>query len=962
MKHPHDTPLTVSLRRSYRKWLHFPGLLAVLLFFYGPFSLSNYSSSADIDRVVTRCESITTPAGPPSSYSPSSRVERGSDRYVEGTAPVLIKNARIWTGANNGTEAVYGDILLDKGLVMALGHIPRETLIKVKAANAVIETFDVQGKWVTPGLVDLHSHIGLSSAPELRGAADTNSRKAPILPWLRSIDGLNTHDASYQLAIAGGVTTAQILPGSANNIGGQSFLIKLRTTKERSATSKVIEPPQTLIHHQTSDHLHWRHMKHACGENPSRVYSQTRMDSGWSFRQAYDTARKVKEAQDAFCTRVRNVQKHGWWPWSLGKHIASLGDFPEDLQWESLVDVLRGRVKLSIHCYEAVDLDAIIRLSNEFNFPIASLHHAGETYLVPDLLKKAWGGVPSIALFASNARKKREAYRNSEFAPKVLADEGIPVVMKSDHPVLNSRYLLYEAQQAHYYGLDADLALASVTSTPAKAAGLSHRIGSIAVGYDADIAIWDSHPLSLGATPAQVYIDGIAQIRGPHVLVKPEALQHPPKTPDWEAEARKTIEFEGLPPLRGRKIRWGGWSQDDGATKSAGSGVKFVGVKSVWTTDEEGHVHAMFDEEDNTEGGGHSVVVRDGSVVFCSRDSFYECDDSRVQEVVDLQGGSLAPGLTTFGSPLGLAEIRLEPSTTDGVVKDPLTGSVPGIVGGNDAVIRAVDGLQFEGRNTLLAYRAGVTRAVTAPVADGFLSGLSTTIDTGASSAVERGAIIQEETALHISVSLNLGVSVSTQIATLRRLLHESTLDVWERVRTGVIPLVVNVDSADIMATLLNLKSEYERLSGNILRLTFAGASEAHLLAEEIGKAEVSAVLTSPRPYPGYWEQRRILPGPPLSRHSTLTALLAKNVHVAIGVVDEYNARNARFDIAWAALESNGTISKTQAIRLATTYLNRALGATSVPDLVAYRGGSLFDFESKIVGVVSLQRGIIELF
>lgn len=961
MKHLHDPALTVHRPRRFKQCLRLTALLAILLLFYSLF-LNDLPSSSDTDKAVARCESITASAGPLSSYNPASRVEQGSDRYEVGTAPTLIRNARIWTGGNNGTETVFGDILLDKGLVVALGHIPRETLIKAKAINKVVETIDVEGKWVTPGLVDLHSHIGLSSAPFLSGAADTNSRKAPILPWLRSIDALNTHDASYQLAIAGGVTTAQILPGSANNIGGQSFVIKLRPTKERSSTSKVIEPPQTLIHNQTSDHLHWRHMKHACGENPSRVYSQTRMDSGWNFRQAYDTARKVKEEQEAFCARVQNVQRHGWWPWSLRKHIASAGKFPENLQWESLVDVLRGRVKLSIHCYEAVDLDAIIRLSNEFKFPIASLHHAGETYLVPDLLKKAWGGVPSIALFASNARKKREAYRNSEFAAKVLADEGIPVVMKSDHPVLNSRYLLYEAQQAHHYGLDANLALASVTSTPANAAGLGHRVGTIAVGYDADIAIWDSHPLTLGATPVQVYIDGIAQIAEPHTLAKPEALQHAPKMPNWDAEARKSVEFEGLPPLRGRKVRWGGWSQDGDAVGAGLRGIKFTNVKSVWTRDEEGHVHPLFDVEATAGSKGHSVVVRDGTVLFCSWDNLSVCGDDQVQEVVDLQGGSLAPGLTTFGSPIGLAEIRLEPSTTDGVVKDPLTGSVPGIVGGNDAAIRAVDGLQFEGRNTLLAYRAGVTRAVTAPIADGFLAGLSTTFDTGASSAVEKGAIIQEETALHLAVSLGLGVSVSTQIATLRRLLHDSTSDVWERVRTGTIPLVINVDSADVMATLLYLKSQYERSSGNRIRLTFAGASEAHLLAEEIGEAGVSVILTSPRPYPGTWEQQRILLGPPLSRDSTLMALLAKNVHVAIGVIDEFNARNTRFDIAWAALESNGTISKARAMQLATSDLDRALGAKSVRDLVAYRGGSLFGFESKVVGVISLQRGIFEIF
>ncbi|RDB22990.1 Imidazolonepropionase [Hypsizygus marmoreus] len=926
--------------------------LLSLLSLFG-FQWFNGTPPSEMAHIAARCQSLSIAAGPPTTFNPSHRIKQGSDRHVVGTQATLILNARIWTGADNGTEVIYGDLLLDKGLVLAVGSISSDLLATVQKTSGTIQTVDMHGKWVTPGLVDLHSHIGLSSAPSLRGAADTNSRKAPILPWLRSIDGLNTHDASYELAVAGGVTTAQILPGSANNIGGQSFLIKLRPTSERSAISKVLEPPKTLVANQTSDHLHWRHMKHACGENPDSVYSQSRMDAAWNFRQAYEAARKVKESQDAFCARVQKIQRKRWWPWSSQQVFE--GEFPEDLQWESLVDVLRGRVKLSIHCYEAVDLDAIIRLSNEFKFPIASLHHAGETYLVPDLLKKAWGGVPSIALFASNARKKREAYRNSEFAPKVLADSGIPVVMKSDHPVLNSRYLLYEAQQAHYYGLDAALALASVTSTPAKAAGVDHRIGFITPGYDADVVIWDSHPLALGATPLQVYIDGIAQIVKPHALVKPERLQKVPKTPNWDREAQQAVEYEGEPPLRGRIVRL--------PTSTAKKVVKFVGVKSVWMRDDNGHVHALFDEDkERTEG--RTVVILDGSVLFCGEgDEHGPCSGELFDEVIDLQGGSLAPGLTTFGSPIGLVEIRLEASTTDGVVIDPLTeGKVPGIVGGDDTIIRAVDGLQFEGRNTLLAYRAGVTQAITAPLANGFLAGLSATIDTGASSAVQKGAVIQDETALHISISLNLGISVSTQIATLRRLLNNSTSEAWTRVRTGAIPLVVNVDSADVMATLLNLKAEYEVSSSNTLRLTFSGAAEAHLLADEIGKAGVSVILTSPRPYPGYWEERRFLPGPPLSRDSTLTALLARNVNVAVGVRDEFNARNTRFDIAWAALESNGTIGKAQAIALATTHLERALGSRSVHDLVIYLGGSIFDLESKVVGVVSLQRGTVEIF
>ncbi|KAG6872404.1 hypothetical protein C0995_009994 [Termitomyces sp. Mi166 len=967
----------LSKGANIRFWRRIHGILAFLLaavVLYTPF-LTESPNTDEVDRAIAQCASITTPAGPGLSYSPASRALTGSDRHVVGTPPTLIRNAKIWTGVHNGTEVIYGDILLDKGVVISVGSVSQDQLVRAKAASTTqtVDIFDAEGRWVTPGIVDLHSHIGVSSAPLLQGSTDSNSKKGLILPWLRSIDSLNTHDESYVLAVAGGVTTAQVLPGSANNIGGQSFLIKLRSTEERSAISKVLEPPQSLIANQTSDYLPWRHMKHACGENPSRVYTQSRMDSAWKFREAYESARKLKVAQDAFCSRVESLSrsKRSWlWPssWLVQnrRRAAALGDFPQDLQWEALVDVLRGRVK-------AVDLDAIVRLSNEFKFPVASFHHAGETYLVPELLKKTWGGAPSIALFASNARKKREAYRNSEFAPKILADNGFPVIMKSDHPVLNSRYLMYEAQQAHYYGLDANLALLSVTSTPAKAAGVGHRVGSLGVGYDADVVIWDSHPLALGATPVQVYIDGISQIAEPEVLVKSEKLQNVPSTPNWDVEALAAVEYEGLPPLRGRKVRLGEF-----VGESLKRGVKFVGVKSAWVQDV-GGVRVLFDKDEDKDASLHtttdttgmdtvnSLLVLDGSLIPCTREALELCSDDKVQEVVDLQGGSLAPGLTTFGSRLGMVEILLEASTSDGVARDPLVGSstgngVPDVVGGDEAVVRAVDGLQFEGRNTLLAYRSGVTRAISVPISNGFLAGLSTAFDTGASHALERGAVVKEETALHVMLNQLLDVSVSTQAAALRRLLYHSTSDVWRRVQMGEIPLVVNVDSADIMSTLLRLKSEYETHSGNTIRLTFTGAAEAHLLADQISEAGVSVVITSPRPYPGSWQERRIIPGPPLSRDSILTALLSKNVNVAIGVRDDFDVRNGRFNLAWAALESNGTISKTRALEIATTNLDRALGVERVLDIVAYRGGTMFNLESRVAAVVSVERGTVEIF
>ncbi|KAF9012657.1 carbohydrate esterase family 9 protein [Cyathus striatus] len=886
---------------------------------------------------------------------------RVSDRFEPGTNATLLRNCTIFTGENNGTVVVHGDILLDKGIIKRLGKVTQREIDNTPNLTII----EANGAWVTPGLVDLHSHLGILSTPVLTGAFELNSRNGPILPWLRSIDAMNTHDDAYELAIAGGVTSAQILPGSGNAIAGQAFVIKLRKTKERTPSSMIIEPPHSL---NGSDLLYeyspfrWRHLKQASGENID--YYGNRMDSAWSMRSAYHEARKVKNAQDEYCANAEAGR------WNLLNE-----PFPESLQWEMLVDVLRGRVKISNHCYEAVDIDSIVRLTNEFKFPLASFHHASEAYLVPDLLKRTWGGTPTIALFATNYRYKRESYRGSEFAPRILADEGIPVVMKTDHPAINNRYLLHEAQQAHHFSLPDNLALTSVTSVPAAAAGLSHRIGVLKKGADADIVLWDSHPLQIGATPAKVWIDGIIQIPVPsktdtqnNVEVgmgkDGEEWKQIPKTPNWDRERNETLDWDGLPPLQGRK------RQD---------AVTFINVQKVWLRNDDGEITEAASFRNDTPG---TVIVENGKITCMEFNCIVRQNLSG--DIINLKGGSISPGLMTYGSPLGLQEIEGEPSTGDGELLDALQRNIPRLLDDTGGVVRAVDGLMFGTRNALLAYRSGVTlatsslaRPVLLTVPGGHLiAGLSATFRTGSAHAMESGAIIQDIAALHVAVSHSHpmfegnSVSVSTQIAALRRLLHgwESTnkeTGLWfRRASEGTVPLIIDVDNADIMATLLILKSEIENSIGSRMKMVFSGATEAHLLAKEIGEADVGIILSPIRPFPAVWDQRRILPGPPLTNDTTLVTLLEHGVTVGIGVREAWQARNTRFDLDWARLESNGRISEHQVYAMATTDLERLLGVRAVEgvELVAFEGGGLFDWSSKAAAVISPQRGLVDVF
>ncbi|KAG6891465.1 hypothetical protein C0992_006196 [Termitomyces sp. T32_za158] len=834
-------------------------------------------------ETLRKCSLLNAEPGPPVDFYNRTQ----SDRFQPGTPPTLIRNATIWTGRVSGHETIIGDLLLDKGIIKEVGDISQTTIDSYGQQLVVVEAARA---WVSPGIVDMHSHLGVDSAPSLNGADDTNSFKGLVLPWLRSLDGLNTHDEAYRLSISGGVTTSVVLPGSADAIGGQAFVIKLRPTVQRTSSSMLLEPPYSL-NNSNIEHLsrpRWRQMK-------------------------YEKARKIKDSQDRYCAKA------------LSNQWRDLGEFPEDLQWEALVDVLRGRVKVHNHCYEATDLDGIVRLSNEFKFPIAAFHHAHEAYLVPDLIKKAYGLTPAVAMFATNARYKREAYRGSEFAPRILADNDIKVVMKSDHPVLNSRHLVYEAQQAHYYGLLDDLALASVTSTPATVIGLDHRIGFIKQGYDADVVIWDSHPLALGAAPKQVYIDGISQIAQPFSVNKLPAFQVTPKTPNFDTEAKLALEYDGLPPLKPDV-------NDSGV-------VLFTNVSGIYFRNGP-VIQEIFAMDD-----AHGTVIIDHGHVVCAGD----CSDISVAinaRHVNLEGGSISPSLVTFGSPLGLEEIAAESSTRDGTVFDPLGGKIPSIIGGDGSIIRAVDGLQFSGRDTLLAYRAGVTQAVVPPSSDGFISGLSTVFSTGAAHKLVPHAVVQDVSALHVAVG-DSSVSISTQIAALRRLLlGKGQGELGERfleVAEGRLPLVIRVQSADVMTSLIKLKKEVENSSGHTIKFTFTGANEAHLLAKEIGEAGIGVILAPSRPFPA--------------------VLHASGVTVGLGIEEQWDARNLRFAIGWAALEANGLLTKADALALGSINLEALLGLeTENSDLVATRGGDIFEFEGKVVAIISTSQGKVDLF
>ena len=207
-----------------------------------------------------------------------------------------------------------------------------------------------------------------------------------------------------------------------------------------------------------------------------------------------------------------------------------------------------------------------------------------------------------------------------------------------------------------------------------------------------DLVLWDSHPLALGATPQQVWIDGIPQLAAPHIVSKPASFQKVPSTPNFDKEVEETLKHDGLPPLE--------------PTQSKSGTVVFTNVTSIFLREEYAVREAFVADASDALGAG--VVVVRGGELACFGSAASACASSALAEddaeFVDLEGGSIAPGLVSTGSPLGLQEIDQEASTQDGYVLDPLTEGVPEIIGGSGALIRAADGLQFSTRDALYVF------------------------------------------------------------------------------------------------------------------------------------------------------------------------------------------------------------------------------------------------------------------
>ncbi len=381
---------------------------------------------------------------------------------------ILIKNATVMTVTHGNIK--NGSVYIKDGKIAAIGE-------KV-TAPATATVIDAGGKYLTPGIVDSHSHIALDD--------DVNEATSPVTPQMMMKDAFDYQDKAIYRALAGGVTTSLLLHGSANMIGGQAVVIKHKYGASRDEMLFPNAPGS---------------IKFASGENPKRVYGgrdqlpSTRMGNFAVQREALVQAQDYMREWDNYNEKVKRGDKD-----------AKDATPPKrDLKLEALADVLRGKLMVQIHCYRADEMLTEMAMAKEFGYKLRAFHHALEAYKVADQLAANNVG---IATFADWWGYKQEAWDAIPWNAVMAMRKGVRVAIKSDSGDYTRRLNQEAAKTIRYGGATEEEALKMITLNAAWIIGVEDRVGSIEVGKDADVVIWDGYPLSSYGVPEKVLIDG----------------------------------------------------------------------------------------------------------------------------------------------------------------------------------------------------------------------------------------------------------------------------------------------------------------------------------------------------------------------------------------------------------------------------------------------------------------------
>ncbi len=441
---------------------------------------------------------LTAPVAAPASAADAASAKPVSrfaqDPYTSTYRPiaapaVLIRDATVLTGT--GARLDEADVLMRDGRIVAVGR-------DLDAPADAVQV-DGRGKWVTPGLVDVHSHLGVYPSPGASAHSDGNEATAPTTPNVWAEHSVWPQDPGFATALAGGVTSMQVLPGSANLIGGRAVTLK--------------NVPATTYQAMKFPGAPWG-LKMACGENPKRVYGQrggpsTRMGNVAGYRAAFiDASEYLKKNKP----KPASSAKRRWWQSGTdGKDSSNDSGGKRDLKMDTLAGAINGDILVHIHCYRSDEMAIMMDLAKEFGFKISAFHHGVEAYKLADRLAQEnicgalWADWWGFKMEAFDGIQENIALvdrpRNGCAIVHSDSDEGIQRLNQEAAKVIAS---------AQRIGIDIppERAVRWITANPAKSMGILDQTGTLEAGKMADVVLWNGNPFSVYAKAEQVYVDG----------------------------------------------------------------------------------------------------------------------------------------------------------------------------------------------------------------------------------------------------------------------------------------------------------------------------------------------------------------------------------------------------------------------------------------------------------------------
>lgn len=856
--------------------------------------------------LLTSCATVSPAPSPPAApavKAPVASTPAPVSRFHQ-ERPVVVRHATVMPASGPAIED--GAIAFADGKIVAVGKSAEV------ATPAGAEEVDGTGLYVTPGIIDAHSHLGVYASPDSFSLSDGNEATAPVTAEVSAEHSFWPQDPGLRRAAAGGITSLLVLPGSANLIGGRGFPVKLHFG--RSAREMRFPGAKDAL-------------KMACGENPRRVYGAqqhrapaTRMGNVAGYRQAFAKARDY-------------LEKQAEWEKKHAKKGEEAGPPPaRDLQLETLAEVLRGNILVQNHCYRADEMAVMLQVADEFGYSIRAFHHALEAYKLRDELAARQ---VAVATWADWWGYKLEAWDGIPENAGLVAQAGGRAVIHSDS-ALGIQRLNQEAGKAMWRARESGVpvseeeALRWVTLNPAWVMGVEERTGSLEPGKMADVVLWKNHPLSVYARAQRVWADGV---------VTYDAARGAEDASDFElgeraeAAARLVAQPAALPSLKDVGLETRCEPTKDAACARplelkadvACTAFQDVAVLSngTWTA----HATVL------VENGKVTRVGAGGAVPAGCR-------------AVEGKGRVLAPGFVDALTSLGVVEIGGEDATVDDTlrgeaVKEPIR-----------AALRAVDSLNPAAETFPVARLGGVTAAGVVP-RGGLVSGQSAWVTTD-------GAVRRSPLALHVDVSEGGRDAVSGPRSLVLEKLREVLFDAREynkrkgdfeqnRMRTlsasrldleslqpvlaGTMPVVVTANRVSDIRAALALGRELG------LKVVIAGGREAWRVAPELAAAKVPVIVQPTQNLPSSFEGLN-------SRLDAAALLSGAGVKVLISTMGEPHmvrtlAQEAGNAVAWG-------MPYADAVRAITSNVTEAFGVEGgqvavgqVADLVLWNGDPL---------------------